>query len=182
MARTRSFVTGFLSGENSERALDLPSAAPEPFSWDGVKSASTARALATSPFAAPPIPSERTKRFRSGEIRKLSSLVGRTTPLSVQAATSQCVAFALKVESSSRASLKGAEAPTTAGNTLTKRPEAAIGQSCGFVAAKSRVKTDTSPAGSIASQEPLLDDQGRTSGEIHAQAGYLSRGRSFARV
>jgi hypothetical protein len=69
------------------------------------------------------------------------------------------------VESSSRASLKGAEAPKPAEDKLTKRLEAAIGQSYGFVAAKSRVKSDTSPAGSIATEEALSHDQGALSGD-----------------
>ena len=41
---------------------------------------STARALAISPCASPPMPSERTKRFSGSTIRKQSSLLARTRP------------------------------------------------------------------------------------------------------
>src|SRR5882762_10610331 len=44
---------------------------------------STANALAISPCASPPIPSERTKRFSDSTSRKQSSLFDRTCPTSV---------------------------------------------------------------------------------------------------
>src|SRR5580693_10347806 len=53
-----------------------------------VSTVSVARRLARSPDSRPPMPSERTNRFRSGASRKLSSLFSRTRPVSLRAPTS----------------------------------------------------------------------------------------------
>src|SRR5271163_786485 len=50
------------------------------FSWQCFTTDSTANALAISPWASPPMPSERTNRFRGSTIRKQSSLFVRTRP------------------------------------------------------------------------------------------------------
>src|SRR5882724_7164055 len=49
-------------------------------SWQCLTTVSTASALATSPWASPPMPSERTYRFIGSTIRKQSSLFVRTRP------------------------------------------------------------------------------------------------------
>src|SRR5258708_22557996 len=53
---------------------------------------STAIALATSPCASPPIPSDRMKRFRASTMRKESSLLVRTRPTSDKPLLTICTA------------------------------------------------------------------------------------------